>query len=148
MTNRYVMFQKDANFVVDTWPTEDADIHVIDAVSEDISMNRGFIYPKTAAQRPPRNRLLGAIALSGEVQTPMYPREASSLLYYLLGTCTTVVDTPTTGINTHTIKQASVPPSFVMAIGKDKMEHRFTGCVMKSGTLDFQPNDANIGSFG
>ncbi len=144
MTNRYAKFETTDDFIVDSWTADDTNAHIIDHISDDISGDKGWIYPETSAQRLKRNRLKGGITYSGEIQVPLYPREATSLLYYALGSCTTVTNgstSPDNLVNKHTIKMANSLPNFRMAMGKDKKEHRYTGGCIKEVTVDYSVNE-------
>ena len=140
MTNRYAKFQKSTNYVVDTWPADSANNHEIDIISDDISGDKGFIYPETSAQRLKRNRLEGGIVYTGEIQIPAYPREAMSMLYYALGSLTSAMP-DASGVIKHTVKMATTIPNFNLAIGRDKMEHRYTGGCLKGLTIDYEVNE-------
>ena len=147
MTNRYLVAQESINFQVETWPAVSPNAHFIDAVSESISGDRGFLNPETSAHRLKRNKIGGGISYGGEVQVPMYPVQSTSLLYYLLGICNTTVDSPSTGLNTHELTMALVPPNFILGVGKDLMEHRFGAAVMKGCTIDYEANEVLLGTF-
>ena len=147
MTNRYLMAQKSTDFAVDTWPSVSSNAHFIDALTEDISGDRGFLYPDTSSQRLKRNKIGGGITYSGDIQIPAYPVEATSLLYYLLGTAATTADDPLSGLNTHKLSMGLVPPNFILGVGKDKKEHRFAACVMKGCTMDYEANELLLLTF-
>ena len=158
MTTRYIGIKQgtDADsreFDYETWitqtpatpkasytPSADTPIaHFLDQTSEDIGQDRGLIFPETSAQRVMRNKIEGQVAISGDVQVPIYPTGAATLLYYTLGS--------STGDNTHVIK-SSTPKVFQMSIGKDKAQHRFVGCVVRTLTLDYDPSEVILGTFG
>ena len=145
MTNRYIKLQKSTDFKVETWPSESTDIHKIDMSSDDISGDKGFIYPETVAQRLKRNRLPGGVKYGGEIQVPAYPIEAISLLYYTLGKCTSAAGS--NSLFDHVIKASNMIPSFIAAIGKDIKEHRFTGGCMKGVTIDYETGEPVLLSF-
>ena len=123
--------------------TDDIQAHVIDVVSEDISTDKGYIYPTTSAQRPKRPRLSGGISVSGEIQVPLYPRGATSLLYYGLGQSDgSEVGSLTPKLYEHTMKTNTTLPFFNAWVGKDLKEHEFRSGVVKSLTVDFEVGEA------
>lgn len=143
--NRYVMFQKQT-FATETFSAFDtaSKAHAIDQVSEDISFEHGFVNPVTSAKRAPRNRLLGPITGGGEVGVPMYTRGFPTLAYYALGKDVT---TAVTNGFKHVITPSGSIPSFRMGVGKDKKEHRFVGCAVKSMKLDYSVDNPALATF-
>jgi len=140
MTNRYTGFEDTVDlFDVDAL-TFTAERHDLDVISEDITPERGHIYPSTSTGRTRRGKITGPKSWSGSVESPFFPLEASSLVYYSLGANSTAVDMPVMGLQTHTISQALALPGFVVAIGRDDMSHEYTGCVATGCTLDYAPD--------
>jgi hypothetical protein len=144
--SRYIQFEKQSTFTDETFGAFGANKHNIDPIGEDISGDHQWIYPKTAGQRPMRKRISGTKTFSGTVDTPLYPIHAVSLLYYLMGTVTSAVSTPTT-TNLHTIKKSNSVPFFRAAIGRDLKEHQYVGGIVNSVTIDYTPDDILTGSF-
>jgi len=143
MTNRYVSFEDTAAaFDTDTH-TFTGNKHDLDVIAEDITPEKGHIYPATSTGRTKRGKITGPKSWSGSIESPFFPLEASSLVYYSLGANATVVDMPAIGIQTHSISQAVTIPSFIVEIGRDDQAHRYTGCVATGCTLDYAP-DATI----
>lgn len=146
MTNRYMSFEATvAAYGTDTF-TFTANQHDIDLVSEEISPDRGHVFPITN-QRTPRTRLIGPLAWTGNIETLMYTKHVPSLFYYAMGTAATVADMPTMGVNTHTITPGDSLPPFIMAIGRDLFEHQYVNCVMDGFSIDFAPGDPMSVSF-
>ena len=147
--NRYVLFQTTSDFDEDDFPTIEnaAKAHVIDQVSEDISMEHGFNYPITSAKRAARNKLKGPIIGGGEIGVPMYSRGFPTLAYYALGKVTTTANTPISGVHQHVLEPGGSVPAFVLGVGKDKKEHRFLGCGMKSMKLDYSVDNPALATF-
>lgn len=116
--------------------------HLLDQTSEDIGIDQGFIFPETSAQRVMRNRIPGQIAVTGDVQVPFYSTGTPTLIYYALGAASTTGSGP----YVHTIK-ADEPKIFQMAVGKDRKEHRFAGCVVSSMTIDYDPSETVLTTF-
>ena len=132
--------------------------HFLDQVSEDITVDRGLIFPETSAQRVMRNRIPGQIAIGGDIQIPFYSQGTPTLIYYALGSATT------TGAGPYLHKIRSRfnrdregnpgPRVFQMSIGKDgnntdaRKEHRFVGCVVRTMTFDFDPSETVLVTFG
>lgn len=147
MTDRYFSFEATvAAYDTDTH-TYTADRHDIDVTSEDITPERGNIYPQTSRKRKARRHLTGPNTWTGTVETLLYPTHATSLLYYGMGANTTVVDMPIMGINTHTLQVANTIPDFISSIARDDVSHLYTGCVIGGFTLDYAPDAALTGSF-
>ncbi len=118
--------------------------HIIDQLSEDMGVDEhGFHFPETSSQRLNRSKLYGPVKVNGEVAVPLYTIGTPTLLHYLLGKTTTTDGSP----NSHVIENANTVPAFRMAIGKDKKEHRFMGCAMKSCTLDFSLTEPATATF-
>jgi len=140
MTNRYTSFEDTAaGFDTDTF-TFTALRHDLDVISEDITPERGHIYPATSTGRTRRGKITGPKSWSGSIESPFFPLEAASLVYYALGTDTFTLDMPVSGINIHTLSQAISLPSFIVAIGRDDQSHEYTGCVATGCTLDYAPD--------
>lgn len=140
MTNRYTSFEATvAAFDVDTF-TFTGNRHDLDVMSEDIKPDKGHIYPATSTGRTRRGRIRGPLSWAGTIESPVFPIEATSLLYYSLGSLTTVIDMPVATINTHTLNHAVTIPDFICEIGRDDKAHRYTGCIAKGVTLDYAPD--------
>jgi len=146
MTDRYFSFEATGTYAADTH-TFTADQHDIDVTSEDITPERGNIYPQTSRKRKARRHLLGPNTWTGTVETLLYPLHATTLLYYGMGATAFALDMPQAGVNTHTITVADTIPSFIAAIGRDALEHKYTGCVVGGFTIDYAPDAALTGSF-
>ena len=119
--------------------------HSIDVVSEDISTEKGFVYPTTSAQRNKRSRLLGGISVGGEFQVPLYPSHSTSLISYVLGTplaTTTAADDTHSATNRHKMKLEKSVPFFTAFIGKQEQEHQYEGGIAKSCTIDMEVGEA------
>jgi len=142
MTDRYTSFENTAAAYDTDTHTFGSNRHDIDVTSEDITPDRGNIYPQTSRIRKARRHLLGPNTWTGTIETLLYPSGAASLLHYGMGATTTVIDMPTTGINTHTITVANTVPSFILEIGRDSLAHKYTGCVVGGLTLDYAPDAA------
>ena len=147
MTDRYLVTQKVTNWKTETWPSIATNAHFVDLPSEDISTDRGFVFIESSSQRGKRPHLKGGILTNGDLQVPCYPTSVPSLFYYLLGICTTTGISGVTGLFKHAMKMANVPPNFIAGIGKDKKEHRFAACAMKSCTIDFAVNEPVLATF-
>jgi hypothetical protein len=147
MTNRYCSFEATvAAYGTDTF-TFTANQHDIDLVSEEITPDRGNIFPITNKGRTPRTRLIGPLSWTGSIETLMYTKHVPSLFYYAMGTAATVADMPTMGVNTHTITPGNTIIPFIMAIGRDVNEHQYTNCVLDGFSIDFAPADPMSVSF-
>ena len=147
---RYVAVKANTNFKSETFgsPISATTGHFLDQISEDIGMDRGLIFPETSAQRVMRNRIPGQVAISGDIQVPLYSKGTPTLLYYALGTDTYDDNVRSTaGLHKHVISAAPVPKTFQMAVGKDIKEHRYMGCVVRSFTLDYDPSESVLASF-
>jgi len=119
--------------------------HFLDQTSEDIGIDQGLIFPETSAQRVMRNRIQGQIAISGDIQVPVYPTGVPTLFYYALGHSSE----PSGGkYRISTNSGAAAPWAFQMGVGKDLKEHRFTGCVVRTFTIDFDPSEVVLATFG
>ena len=190
MTDRYIGFRKidivgvsaaDATgsvpertpeeFIMDEMPNKvlpgQSPIHYVDATSEDVTTDLGFIYPTTSAQRLKRNRLGGPVGVGGEIQIPLYTKGTPTLIHYAMGGAdlggrnahrtrySGQDDTGFTGptgqqsrtVWTHEFKIGADIPTFLCWIGKDKKEHRFIGGSMKSMTVDIDPGEPTLCSF-
>lgn len=147
MTNRYMKAQVITPYVQNSFAVDSANVHILDVSGEDITENQGFIYPKTASSRTMRHKIQGPVKISGPLDMPLFPTHATSLLYYVLGAVATQVDTPSAGVNTHTITKANTIPFFQAAYGRDQVEHQYTGAMMKGMTVDFKPTDTLSASF-
>lgn len=148
MTNRYVMVIKSSgDYDSDTWPTSLTNAHYLDATSEDMGQDRGFIYPNTSAGRVNRSKLKGPVKIEGDVQFPVYIDGTPSMIYYGLGGVTTTETGTNTGVFDHVIKKTTVPPHFDMEVGKDLKAHRFKSCVVKTMTFDYDPSEAFLATF-
>lgn len=144
---RYIQFENQAGFTTETFGAFGVNAHVIDPVGEDISGDQQYIYPRTAGLRNIRGRIQGPKKWSGPIDTPLYPTHAASLLHYTLGATTTVVNTPTTLVNTHTIVKADSIPFFRMGIGRQLNEHQYVGGIINSFSADYSPDEILTGSF-
>src|SRR3972149_3586003 len=115
--SRYIQFQTQTPFTNESFGAFGANKHVLDPVGEDLTGDNQYLYPRTAGIRNIRGRITGPKKWSGPIDTPLYPTHATSLLYYAMGTATTVINTPVTTLNTHTIKKANSIPFFRMGVG-------------------------------
>lgn len=147
MVDRYLRFEVKSNFVSESFGSFGANEHVLDVSGEDITGDHQYIYPPTITGRVKRNKVTGPKKFSGTIECPIFPREAASLLYYSLGSAVTVINTPISGINSHTLKKAKTIPFFRTAIGRDLNEHRYVGGIINSCTLDYAPDQLLMGSF-
>ena len=148
MTNRYVMVIKsEGGYDSDAFASSLANAHYLDATSEDIGQDRGFIYPNTSAGRVNRSKLKGPVKVEGDVQFPVYIDGTPSMIYYGLGSCISTETGSSTGIFNHVIKQTTVPPHFDMEIGKDLKAHKYKSCVVKTMTFDYDPSETFLASF-
>ena len=134
--------------------------HYLDQTSEDIGMDRGLIFPETSAQRVMRNKIPGQVGVSGDIQVPFYSKGTPTLIFYALGKNVPVEGTSYNppgnlpshaNLDKHTItaadNSASIP-SFRMAVGKDLQEHRYNGCVVRTMTIDIDPSESVLVTFG
>lgn len=144
---RYIQFQTQGTFTDESFGAFGANSHEIDPVGEDITGDQQYIYPRTASIRNIRGRITGNKRWSGPLNTPLYPTHAASLIYYALGTATTVSNSPGTGVNTHTIVKANTVPFFRAGIGRDLNEHRYVGGIISSLTFDYAPDEVLLGTF-
>ena len=148
--SRYLCFQKHSstnaafdNTTFDAWGTN---AKYLDMISEDISLTNNHIFPETNTGRVKRNRIAGTRMFSGDIQMPIYPIGTPSLVYYALG-----ADDDTAGSHSlvnHVIKKGDSIPIFQMGIAKDLKEHVFRGCTVTSMTLDFDPSEVGLATFG
>jgi len=69
---------------------------------------------------------------------PLYPLNATSLLWYGLGGYD---HSEVGGIHTHTLHVENTLPFFDMYIGKDLNEHEYHSGIVKSVSLDFEVNE-------
>ena len=150
-SNRYFGFMVDpaaGDFIRTSAPTKSAPLkaHYLDATSEDISTDKGFIYPTTSAQRLKRNRLLGPVTVGGEIQVPLYSVGTPTMIYYAMGACKAET-AAVSGVYTHEISVGEDVPTFFAFIGKDHREHQFSGGVVKSMTIDFETSEPALASF-
>jgi len=147
MVDRYFQFETQSTFIGESSSAFGTNSHVLDVSGEDITGDQQYIYPLTSTGRVKRNRITGPKKFTGPIDVPIFPREAATLLYYSLGSATTVVNTPVSGINTHTIKKAKTIPFFRAHIGRDLNAHRYTGGIISGFTLDYSPEEVLMGSF-
>jgi len=133
--------------------------HILDQTSEDIGQDRGLIFPETSAQRVMRNRISGQVAISGDIQVPVYSVGTPTMIYYALGDIDTTADKDIDGGTTankigdqlHVIKptlDSVAMPYFQMGVGKDLKLHRYVGCVVRTMTIDFDPSETVLATFG
>ncbi len=145
---RYIQVETQSGFTTETFAAFGADVHIVDPIGEDITGDNQYLYPTTAGIRNIRGRIQGPKKFSGPLDMPLYPTHASSLLYYALGTVATVVDSPNTDVNTHTItKSEQTLPIFKAGIGRQLQEHRYVGGIMNSFTVDYSPDEILTASF-
>ncbi len=147
MTDRYFQFETQTTFISESFGSFGANQHTLDVGGEDITGDQQYIYPLTSTGRVKRNRILGPIKHSGPVDVVLFPREATSLLYYALGAVATNDITPTTALHTHTITKAQTIPFFRAAIGRDVKEHQLVGGIIGGFTLDYSPDETFTASF-
>ena len=147
MVDRYFQFETQTTFTDETFPVFGVNAHVLDVSGEDITGDQQYIYPPTSTGRVKRNRISGPVKHSGPVDIPMYSVSAPTLLYYALGTVTTITNSPTSFLNTHNIKKAKTIPFFRAAIGRDLNEHQMVGGIIGGFTLDYSPDEIFTGSF-
>lgn len=147
MTNRYTSFEATvAGYTTDTF-TFTANRHDIDVVAEEISPDRGHQFIVTSKGRTPRAKLLGPLSWTGNIETLLYTKHASSLLYYTLGANSTVVDMPSLGVQQHTITPSTTIPHFIMETGRDLFGHQYVGCVSTGMSIDFAPDSPVSATF-
>jgi len=142
MTNRYVTFEDTVAAYTDDTFTLTAVQHDIDVIAETLTPSRNNIYVQTNKNRTPRRHLQGTLAWDGNIEAPLYPAHTTSLIYYGLGANTTVVDMPTLTLQTHTVTAALTIPDFILGIGRDDVEHDYTGCVVKGFSIEYAPDAA------
>ncbi len=147
MTDRYMEFETKSVFTDESFGAFGANAHVLDVSGEDITGDHQYIYPKISSDRVQRPKITGPKKFSGPIDVPIFPREAISLIYYALGTCSTTTDTPITGLNEHNISKAKTIPFFRAAFGRDQSEHKYVGGIVNSMTLDYSPDELISGSF-
>ncbi len=147
MVDRYFQFETQATFISESFGAFGVDQHILDVSGEDITGDQQYIYPLTATGRVKRNRITGPKKFSGPIDCPIFPREATSLIYYALGTVNTTAMTPTTGVNEHIITKAKTIPFFRAAVGRDQNEHQYVGGIISGMTLDYSPDETFSGSF-
>lgn len=142
MTDRYTSFEATAaGYTTDTH-TFTAARHDIDVVSEELTPERNNIYAVTSKGRTPRRKLQGPLAWTGNIETLLYTTQAPTLIYYAMGGNSFALDTPQTGVNTHSVTQANTIPHFIMEVGRDDVGHKYTGCVATGFTVDYTPDTA------
>ena len=147
MTDRYLSFENTAAvYGADTF-TFTANRHDMDVVSEEITPDRGHIYPITSKGRTPREKLIGPLGWAGSVEVLMYTKHTPSLFYYAMGGNSTVVDMPTLGVQQHTVVPATTIPTFIMEVGRDVQGHQYTDCVVDGYSIDMAPADPMTASF-
>ena len=116
---RYIAIAKESTYAPDPGPATPT--HWVDVESEDINPDQAWIYPETVSQRDQtRYRIDGPFAVSGSVDTPVYPTSTLTMLYYALGTISTSGGGPT---YTHTIDPAVIIPSFKLWVGIEETEY-------------------------
>jgi hypothetical protein len=147
VVDRYVQFQTQTTFVGESFDAFGANDHRLDVSGEDITGDHQYIYPATVTGRTKRDRITGPKKFSGPIDCPIFSVGATSLLYYGLGKLTTVANTPTTNLNTHTITKAKTIPFFRAGIGRDLKEHQYVGGMIGGFTLDWDPNELFTGTF-
>lgn len=147
MTDRYLQFEVKSTFTDESFGSFGSNAHVLDVSGEDITGDHQYIYPEVSSDRVKRPKITGPKKFSGPIDTPIFPREATSLIYYALGGISTATTTPVTALNTHTITKAKTIPFFRAAIGRDINEHRYTGGIINSMTLDYAPDAVLSASF-
>jgi len=140
MTNRYTSYEDTGvAFDVDTFALTAAR-HDLDVIAEDITPERGHIYPATSTGRTRRGRITGPKSWTGSIESPLFPIDATSLLFYSLGTSANTPDMPVMGVDTHVVSQALTLPNFICEIGRDDVGHQYTGCVCTGSTIDYAPD--------
>ena len=116
--------------------------HFLDQTSEDIGQDRGLIFPETSAQRVMRNKIAGQVAVSGDIQVPLYPTGTTTMIYYAMGLRSTE------GSNHRITNRNTAPRVFQMEIGKDRRPHQYVGCVVRTMTIDYDPSEVVLVTFG
>jgi len=144
---RYIDFITQPTFTYETNKLPAATSHIIDPLGEDITGDKGFLYPRTAGVRVGRAKVKGKNKFSGTIDTPLYPVHATTLIYYAMGKNVTTPATPNTNVNTHVVSQANTVPFFQAAIGRDLREHIYVGGAVNSMTLDYTMDDVITSSF-
>jgi len=147
MVDRYFQFETKADFTSESFGAFGVNDHKLDVSGEDITGDHQYIYPQTSTGRTKRNRIQGPKKFGGPIDTPVFASGATSLLYYGLGTATTVTDTPTTAHNQHTVTKGKTLPFFRAAIGRDLKEHQYVGGIVNGFTLDYSPSEVFSASF-
>jgi hypothetical protein len=142
---RYIDFKTQPTFTYETYAV--AQQHLIDPLGEDITGDKGFLYPRTAGVRAGRAKVKGKNKFSGTFDIPLYPINATTLIYYAMGKATTTPNTPVTGVDTHVISQANTVPFFQCGIGRDLREHRYVGGAVDTMNLDYTMDDVITASF-
>jgi len=147
MPSRYTVFEAtEPGYTVDTFNFT-SNQHDLDVVTEEVTPDRGHIYPKTSKGRTPREKLIGPLGWSGNIESLMYTMGTPSLFYYAMGGNTTVVDTPTLGVQQHTVVPADTLKYFIMATGRDLREHQYVSCTVTDWSMDFAPGDPVTAKF-
>ena len=145
MTNRYTRFETSTAISThDSSWTASGNVHILDVGGEDISTDNSYIYPKTASNRTTKHRIVGPLGITGPIDTPLFPEEAATLLYYGLGS---VATTGSAAPYTHVIKKGSSLPFFSLEVGRDQKAHKYIGGAVNSFTIDYAPDDTLNGSF-
>ena len=145
MTNRYTRFESSAAISThDSSWTAGANVHILDIGGEDITTDNGYIYPQTASNRTTRRKITGPLGITGPIDSPLFPEEAASLLYYGLGS---VATTGSSAPYTHVIKKGTTLPFFSLEVGRDVKAHKYVGGAVNSFTLDYSPDETLNGSF-
>ena len=145
MTNRYTRFETSTAISThDASWTPSGNVHILDVGGEDIATDNSYIYPKTASSRVTKHRIVGPLGITGPIDTPLFPEEAATLLYYGLGS---VATTGSSAPYTHVIKKGSTLPSFSLEVGRDVKAHKYIGGAVNSFTIDYAPDDTLNGSF-
>ncbi len=139
MTNRYTSVEAVGTFTADA-VTFGANRHDLDVISEDITPERGHIYPATSTGRTKRGRIIGPKSWSGSIEAPLFPISVPSLIYYSLGSSVFTADTPAVGTERHVLSQAITIPNFITEIGRDDQGHGYTGCVATGCSIDYAPD--------
>lgn len=141
MPSRYTAFESvEDDYTLDTFAFS-ANQHNLDVVAEEVTPDRGHIYPKTSKGRTARAQLNGPLSWTGNIETLMYTQGAPTLFYYALGNSSTATDSPTNGVNKHTVTTADTIKQFIMATGRDLREHQYVSTVATGFSMDFAPGD-------
>jgi len=146
MTDRYIRLETKGTYTDESFSSISANEHILDVSGEDITGDHQYIYPQVASDRVNRPKITGPKKFTGPIDIPIFPREATSLIYYALGSIVSA-NTPLTSLYTHTIKKAKTIPFFRAEIGRDQSAHRYTGGIVNSMTLDYAPDELLMGSF-